>query len=186
MTSEYERMKGLLEGLGLSFKENGITNAEIYAYAKGVETVKNRLKNAYDSVFINTKGNYNMQGYVDLLDIDTERYGDELIKQQIIERLSMPFCDYRADDFKRAFSRVGSGKCTVSNKQTVFSGVKQKDLHRLGLFIKSYILMCTDALFDGDGMNFDSWDEWSQTFDTYDNFGLPCSVLETLRSDIIE
>ena len=76
----------------MGFKENGITNAEIYAYAMGIETVKNRLKNAYDSVFINTKGNYNMQGYIDLLDIDTERYGDELIKQQIIERLSMPFC----------------------------------------------------------------------------------------------
>lgn len=44
MTSEYERMKALLEGLGLSFKENGITNAEIYAYAMGIETVKNRLK----------------------------------------------------------------------------------------------------------------------------------------------
>ena len=51
MTSEYERMKGLLEGLGLSFKENGITNAEIYAYAMGIETVKNRLKNAYDCFY---------------------------------------------------------------------------------------------------------------------------------------
>lgn len=186
MTNEYERMKTLLEKLGLSFTESGITNAEIYAYSKGIQTVRDYLKSVYNAVFINLKGNYNLQNYVDLLDIDTERYGDELIKQQIIKRLSMPFCDYRADDFKKAFSRIGSGKCTVSNKQAVFSGVKQKDLHRLGLFIKSYVLMCTQALFDGDGMDFDSWDAWDKSFDALDNFGLPCSVFETLRSDIIE
>lgn len=186
MNNEFSRMKSLLENLGLGFSENGITNAEIYAYSKGLELIKSYIQASLSEIFINIEENNNFSKYAALLAINENKYSNEELRKMIIQRLSQSFGDYTKSNFDEAFSHIGSGNYAITGNTIVFSNIKESDLKELGKFIESYVFLFTDVLFDGNGMTFDAWDNWAQNFYYYDNLGLPFNIIDNLRSEFIE
>lgn len=187
MNNEYLRMKALLEDMGMSFEEGSITKAEIYAYSKGLELVKNYCTAALCAVLLEDGGDR----YAALLDIDASRFTESELKDEVIKRLSMNFGKATVSEFDDEFSLVGSGSYTIEKDDfddiiTTFIGVEAEDLAQLGKFIKGYTSLSAITYFDGHGMDFDSWDRWNQTFYSLDKMALQFNIINTLRSDMIE
>ncbi len=183
MNSCFERMKKLLEGTGISFNENGISNAEIYAYSEGLTFVFNRLRDIFNSIFINLSDDCSLDKYVEFLKIDTSGISNKDIKKLICSRLSEQFGNYTMDIFTNAFKGIGSGQYRISENGIVFSNVDKKDYEKLGRFIESYVCVCVQAGFDGEGLTFDDWDNWNKTFYEYDNLKFTFNIIDNLRSD---
>jgi hypothetical protein len=186
MNNEFERMKKLLSDAGLTFEDGGITNAEIYSYAVGLDIVRNAIQQAFDKIFINIDTNEDMSNYCELLNIDDEGKTNSELKSEIYKRLGAEYGQYTCTGFDEAFSKVGSGEYEISDDGIVFKNVDSKDLKRLGNFVAGYIFPFVKASCDGEGLTFDSWDEWSQSFYRYDNMNLTFDIIDTLRSDLIE
>lgn len=182
----FERMKALLSDLGLSFQESGITNAEIYAYSEGLELVRSSIIDTFNRIFINFDNNDNVLMYTQMLNITADGYSAEELKSIIFKRLGQAYGDYTQSGFDEAFDAVGSGSYEISGGVITFSNVNAADLKRLGGFIKGYVFICTKAVCDGSGLDFDTWDSWGQSFYDYDNLGLTFDIIDTLRSDMIE
>lgn len=186
MNSAFDRMKSLLSDSGLAFEENGITNAEIYSYAAGLEFVRQSLLDILCRIFISLDNNDNVSMYTDLLDIDSAGYTTEELKKMIYKRLAQKYGDYTRVGFNEAFAAVGSGEYEISGGVITFSNVDLQDMKRLAEFIKGYVFVYTKAVCDGSGLDFDQWDSWGRSFHEYDSIGLTFDIIDTLRSDIIE
>lgn len=188
MNDEYGRMRSLLERLNISFTENGYSNAEVYAYSKGIELVKNQNENTMSEIFINLDSAQKFERYASLLNIDASRFTDEELKAKIIKRLSMNFGDYTKTDFDAAFEAVGSGSFIYDDEleQYVFSDVDIDDFSELAKFIEGYFFMLVPITYDGTGMSWDSWESWGKSFNYYDKLHLPLNIIDNLRSDMLE
>lgn len=190
MNSIFLRMKKLLEESGISFTEGGISNAETYAYASGLHYVTNYLRTAFYGLFL--ENNSEAKSYAFLLNIDPERYTDEGLVNEIKRRLAMPFGEGTVEEFEDAFAAVGSGTYSLfadpddGFATIVFSGVSAGDLPQLGKFIEAYTCNSNRILYDGDGMDFDAWDNWGQCWHKLDRMALPFNIIDRLRSDMIE
>lgn len=183
MNSCFDRMKGLLEQVGISFTEGGISNAEIYAYADGISFVCNKLRDIYNSVFINLSDDCSLDKYIEFLNIYTSDMNNDDIKKAIYSRLSEQFGNYTMDIFSNAFKSVGSGQYQITSDGIVFSNVDEKDYEKLGRFIESYVCGYVQVSFDGEGLTFDDWDNWNKTFYEYDNLKFTFDIIDNLRSD---
>ena len=190
MNEAYQRMKALLEKTGMRFTPGGITNAEISAYAQGIELVKNAFEAAEGAVFILTFGKPDYNYFASLLCLDSSRYTEQELQNEIIYRLSHSFGDYTADCFVNDFNKIGSGSYEHMSidygegvepdcKDIVFSDVDRNDLAELGKFIKAY-QNGDNSFYDGTGLTFDEWHDWGLTFNEYDALGLPFNILDHL------
>ena len=190
MSNEYNRMKSLLENVGLSFTETGITNGEITAYAAGLALVRQELENAEKAVFILQNGSTELSRYASLLNLDESRYTVPQLKAAIVDRLSHGFGEYIAEDFVNAFETIGSGEYEFESidygsgvdpdiKDIAFRNFDFEDLRELGKFIKAF-LHTSNTYYDGTGLTFDEWDAYGCTFNYYDSLCLPFNIIDHL------
>lgn len=183
----YSRMKSLLENSGLNFSENGITNAEITAYSKGIDMVYKKLIETYYSIFFNLDESNHVDKYIDLLNLSTENLTLSEIKQQIKDRLGERFGQYTIDDFNRELKKVGPGTYYWNEDWgLVFLDFLIGDLERLGRFVMRYTLLHANLGYRGNGLTFEQWDKYAQTFYKYDSINLPFDILDSLGSEMIE
>ena len=184
MNNSFLRMKSLLENAGISFTEEGISNAEIYAYSVGIEQVRQSLNGALSGVLANSTAG--AEKYALLLNIDKSRYTAEELVEAIIKRLAQPFCKADVAEFDDAFDEVGSGSYELETDPNdglpaiVFADVELSDLPQLARFIESYTLASMHARYDGNGMDFDGWDAWNQCFYQLDKMALPFDIIDNL------
>ncbi len=180
MNNEYSRMRQLLEPLGLSFEEGSVTGAEIYAYSKGAELVKNSFYSAYGFVFYNMAESGDIRRYAEMLSVDTEHFEGEALEKAVKNRFSHRYADYTAEDLREAFNSVGSGDYLIVNNELLFSFVDEEDLAQLGKFIEAFVHFTYPFRYDGEGMTFDEWDAWAKSFAEYDKLNLPFDILDYL------
>lgn len=181
MNNSFERMKKLLADTGISFAEGGYSNAEIYAYASALGLVRDYFDNILSAVFINFDNSADVYEYARLLNLRTGDFTPEQLKQCIYSRLGMPFGAYTISNFQKAFDSIGSGQYEITKSKVIFSGVAEKDLHRLGDFIESYMFACRNFSYDGEGLTFDVRDACNLNFHDCDNLNLPFDIIDTLR-----
>lgn len=181
MNDCFERMKKLLSDTGISFAECGYSNAEIFAYACGVEYVRAYLDDILKTVFINLDDSADMYEYISLLHLRKNDFTPEQLRQRIYGRLGMPFGGYTVSGFQNAFGEIGSGQYKITKQKVVFSGVNKEDLHRLGDFIESHMFVCKDFSYDGNGLTFDERDACNMNFHDCDGLNLPFDIIDTLR-----
>ena len=190
MNEIFERMKALLKKTGIVFNEGGISNAEIYAYAYAIKAVRDDISAAVDELFL--ENGANAHKYAKLLNIDESRYTQSELEEEIKSRFAMNFATATVEDFDAAFDAVGSGSYSLSLSEDdnvpeiIFSGVRGEDMPQLAKFIEAYTYTRERTFFDGDGMTFDDWDDWDQSFYMLDKMSLPFNIIDSLRSDIIE
>ena len=190
MNSIYLRLRALLEQVGIEFSEHGISNAEIHAYASAIEMVRQRMQNVLRDLFIEEGAQ--LEKYASLLNLDVSRYSQEVLVLEIIYRLSMDYGSFLTSDFEAAFDDVGSGHIMLSIDapdmvpSARFSDVDADDLEQLGKFIEGFICFSQNVSHSGSGIDFESWDIWNQSFFRLDKLGLPFSIIDKLRSDLIE
>ena len=190
MNSIYQRLEALLKDVGIAFNENGISKAEVLAYAAGIEYVRDTVQRALDDVFM--ENDSTAKKYAALLNIDPNRYTLAELKSEIRERLAMNFAHGTVAEHDAAFAAVGSGSFELfldpddEFPTIIFSDVEIEDLPQLAKFIEAYTCLSERTYFDGSGMTFDDWDAWNQTFYTLDKMALPFNILDYLRSDMIE
>lgn len=181
MNNMYERMKKLLSDAGISFEEGGYSNSEILAYASAVDYVKKYFDKILKKVFINIDDTDDMYEYLQMLNLRKSDYTTQELKNCIYSRLGMPFGDYTVSNFNKAFDSIGSGNYEITKSKIIFSDVDEKDLHKLGDFIESYIYLCKDFSYDGTGFTFDERDACNMTFYDCDKMNLPFDIIDTLR-----
>ena len=188
MNEIYIRMKTLLEGAGLSFDEGGISCAELKAYAKGLQYVKDCIDSAENALLLNGSEIRRFINYADMLRIDSSRFSAQTLKDEIKRRLSLPFAYSSYTQADAQFSPVLSGEYALTQNTCVVIGVRLGDLKEAGKFLAAYSPFCAERLYSGEGslLTFDMWDSIGYTFNGYDSLHLPCEFLESLRSDIFE
>ena len=188
MNKAFERMKKLLEGIGLSFNEGGISFAELYAYARGLELIDEGLNKAESIIFMDTDDREELARYSDMLKIDRERFTAEELKEEIERRLSSPFSECSTSQAQRDFSRVGSGNISFTRDYAVLEGVKLEDLYEALKYLRAYTPYFSDWKYSGNGerLNFDMRDSVGLSFNDFDRYGFKFSFLDSLRSDIFE
>ena len=190
MNSIYQRLETLLKNTGIAFNQNGISKAEVLAYSAGIAFVWDIIKKALDDVFMENEST--AKKYAVLLNIDPNRYTIVELKDEIKRRLAMDFAHGTVTEHDAAFDAVGSGSYDLfldpedEFPTIVFSDVDIEDLPQLAKFIEAYTCISERTFYDGNGMTFDDWDAWNQTFYTLDKMALPFNILDYLRSDMIE
>ena len=183
-------MKALLENTGLTFSPDGITMAEIYAYASAIEYVRQYVSSIVSEVFADEYSTG--EKYAKLLNLDLDRYTESELKDEIRRRLSMTYGSSTVEEFEDAFSQVGSGAYNLrldffnTIPAITFREVNKEDLPQLGRFIEGYIMISNFADFNGNGISWSSWDAWEQSFYRLDTMNLPFLIIDYLRSDLIE
>lgn len=184
MSNSFERMKKLL-GDYTDFSEHGISTGEIYAYSKAIELVYSLLSFAERSVYI--AGEESELYYIcDLLRLNTSLYSRSELINMIKERLSHSFAAYTFEDILDAFDSIGSGSLEIGSDSLTVSGVSSDKLGEAGKFLFAYKPFSLGANAGGNGLTFDEWDSFNESFGTYDSFLLPFDFIDTLRSEDIE
>lgn len=181
MHAEFERIKSLLEGIGIRFTEDGLSNAEIYAYSSALEALRKKIYAGLCEVFFTLNNASSLEKYTELLNIDASRLTRSEIKEHIIARLSQPYGYAAGSLMQREFEEIGSGSYETEDGRIVFDGIERNDLPRLGKFLKAFGYIGLGFAYAGSGLTFDEWDEWGLTFDEYDNLSLPFGIIDTLR-----
>ena len=179
MNSKYTRMRALLEPPGITFKEGGMTNAEIYAYAAGLDAVQRVLDAAQAAVFFPLSETADLSAYAEMLRLDSARYTEEELKDEIYNRLSHTYGDYTAADILNEFQKIGSGSYSVTDK-IIFSELDAEGLAELGKFTDAFLPYGTGAEYSDEGLTFDEWDSWGLTFGKYDSLRLAFDILDRL------
>lgn len=187
MNNPFDRMKKLLEDVGIKLENGGISSGEISAYSKGIELVISQAKMIIELVNIVSSKSNQLKRYTSLLHIDESRFEDvNQLKAEIIKRYSQCFGDNEIDAVNEGFESVGSGTYSIDNGVVTFYNVMLDDLYELGKFINGYLPAFATVSFDGTGLTFDEWDSIAFTFSKYDGWCLPFSIIDNLRSDMIE
>lgn len=184
MNEMYQRMKQLLSDAGIRFEPTGYSASEIYAYASAMQYVKDYFDKILKTIFINLDDDADMYEYIQLLNLRRSDFLPEALKERIYGRLGMQYGDYTFSNFQKAFEDIGSGKYKITKSAIIFSDVHQKDLHKLGDFIESYIFLCKNFAYDGTGLTFDERDSYNMNFHDCDKLNLPFDIIDTLRSDM--
>ena len=183
-------MKALFETAGLDVSEGGFTEAEVYAYSKGVEIVSAKLDAAAKAIFITRTDEPDLKRYAELLALETVRYTPQKLKEEIIFRMAHSYADYTFTDCLRAEGALRSGEYERDSYDTgygvyyffdelVFSNFEPRDLKEVGKFIKAYVHFATETVYSGEGMTFDEWEAFDNTFAEYDALCLPFSMIDS-------
>lgn len=190
MNSIFLRLKALLEPLGIKFESGGISQAEILGYSAGANLVRGYIDGAIGEAFAENESG--AKRFAALLNIDFSRYTASELVAEIQRRLGMNFACSTVSEMEDAFDAVGSGTYEYYNDggellPTIkFHDVEAEDLTELGKFIESYVCLSARTRFDGNGLDFDGWDAWGQSFYKLDKMNLPFRIFDELRSDMIE
>ncbi len=181
--SVYERLKALIQDLGFNFTDGGITKAEIMAYTAGIELVNNILDKSIKSLMLDSDDRKGLAHYCKMLSVNDENYNLQELKKHIRTRLGERYSFSTAEEFKNAFSELGSGSYEISNGKIIISGIGLGGIEKIGEFIKGYVPFCTNVLYTGSGMTFDEWDKVSKCWDEYDSMSLPFNIIDKLGGD---
>ncbi len=188
MNDEFLRMKALLEEAGLSFESGGLSNAELWAYAAGLETAAGLIDYTESVMMMLSEDKNDLARYADLLKIDRERYTADELKAEITRRLSLPFGQSSYTLAEQEFARVKSGEYALTAEQCVVFGAYAGDLREAALFLKAYSPFCAQQRYggDGDAMTFDLWDSLGYSFNRLDSLEITFDFSDSIRSDIFE
>ena len=182
MSREYERMKSLLRRAGLSVNDNGISDAEVYAYARGLETVCEKLSEAEEIISTDA----GLSRYASYLGIDAAKYGGNELKELIIRRASYKLAELTGGDFDAEFALTGAASLEIGENGITVKGINPARMYELSVFLNGFVPAGVKLSSDGGGMDFDAWDATGYTFNQYDALALPFDILDTLRSDMFE
>ncbi len=188
MNNSFDRMKKLLEGIGLSFNEGGISCAELYAYARGLALIDESIARTESIVFMSGEDKETLARYADMLGIDRERFTAEELKAEIEERLSAGFSECSVSQAQRAFSLIGSGSISFSADEACLNGVKLEDLYEASKYLHAFTPYFTNWIYSGEGerLTFDMRESLSLSFNDFDRYSFTFTFLDSLRSDIFE
>ncbi len=188
MNNAFERMKSLLEKTGLSFNEGGISCAELYAYSRGLELIKNSLDLTESIVFMNCDDTELLARYADMLKIDRERFTLSELKAEIAKRLSAKYAQCSLSQADEAFSLVASGSYLFSTYEVELEGVRLEDLYEASKFLHAYTPYFSNWKYAGTGerLTFDMRESLGYRFNDFDKFKLKFDFLDSIRSDIFE
>ena len=175
-------MKRLLEDSGIRLSEGGFSDAEIAAYASGLEIAGQQLSGAETAVLFEEDGEQLPYAYAALLQLDSSRYTREALTEEIKKRMRGGFGILRREELNEGFARVGSGSYSVNGSTVIFEQVNTADLKELGRFIEGYLPVFACPRCSGSGMTFDAWDGTRLCFWDHDGNGLPFSVIDTLET----
>ncbi len=186
----FERMKALMQETGADCGTGTLNQVELRGYAAGIGLVRRTLAALLEEALLQSEagGRY----YASLLHLDGSRYTLEELTSQVTARLAAAFAACTVEEWQAAFDAVGSGGYAFDTdpvtgaRRIVFSNVAMEDLAELAKFIDAYTSPCFQVIYDGGGMTFAQWDAWARYFHTLDSLALPISILENLRSDMIE
>ena len=181
-------MKALLEKSGLSFDTGGISNAELCAYSKGLELLRDYIGEVENSIIISEADTDYLIRYADMLNIDMSRFGFEELVEELVRRFSLRFASSSYGEADALYLNVGSGEYAFTYSNSVIIGAALGDLKEAGKFLASYAPCCTQKLYSGEGelLTFDMRDGIGYTFNSYDALKLPFEFQDSLRSDIFE
>lgn len=176
----YERLKALIQDLGFTFAEGGITKAEIKAYSAGIELVRSILDKSINSLMLDSDDKTSFAHYCKMLSVNDESRNLQELKKHIRTRMGERYSFSTADELQTAFAELGSGSYEISNGAITISGVELEGIEKIGEFIKGYVPFCTTIFYEGSGMTFDEWDAVSKCWDEYDRLSLPFNVIDKL------
>ncbi len=180
MSSEYTRMRTLLEHIGLRFEEHGITDAEIYAYAEGLSLLGSRLEEIGESIFPVS----DFSRYIDLLQLNTALIPQENIPSAVTGRLSQGFAATTVSGQRSDYRLISRGNYAAQSNQMLYivdPTYSFEEMKELGRFLLAYLPAGMTARCSDDGMPFEAWDALDKCFYELDSLQLPFSITDTLR-----
>lgn len=186
MTDIYSRLKRLIEGIGFSLNDGGISKAEIMAYALGLELVKGYFDSMLNGIFLKNEEDSYVQRYCKMLTLNPGKYEADELKKHIIERLGERFSFFTADEFEKAFRSLGAGSYYVRNGEIVFMNMNIEAISRVNNFIEGYVPFCVTIQYSNRGQKFDQWDALGKTWDFYDSLQLRFDIIDSVGGEEFE
>lgn len=181
MNEIYHRICKLFNLAGINITDGSPDDGEAYAYAAGLQLIKQVLDRAVAKAGIDGSDGLDLRYYAALLGLDPSRYTKEALMAAVIARLSHSYADYTAPQVVEAFAAVGSGSMHLYNHLLTFADVHPEDLPELGKFLASFLYCGTQVAYDGDGMTFDEWEAGDYSFTEYEQLQLPFTILDNYR-----
>lgn len=186
LTDIYLRLRNLVENIGFSFDEGGITNAEIMAYSSGLSLIMEHFNSLLGGILLTQWDNDITAKYCKMLSVYPDKYEEDELKQHILDRLSERFAIYTGDEFRKAFSNLGSGSRTIADGEITFKNMALETLAKLEEFIEGYIPFSVTVNYSGPGLRFKQWDEIGKCWREYDRLKLRFDVIDRLGGEEFE
>lgn len=187
MNSEiYNRLLNLFKTLGFSPLDKSVENAELKGYAAGIAFAEKIMNDTYNNMFVDTADDVGLSMYLGLIN-KTKKTTTEETRKTIIDAISDTNGVISISDFQNAILSLGTackyncsnGVLTISNADTI----DRDYFDKLGYFIKNYAPTHLQIKFDGNGLTFEMFDKLYLRWRKLDGYGLPFSVIDTLKSN---
>ncbi len=180
----YERIRTLLEGIGINFTDNGISNAEISAYASGLGLIAEKFEALFSELFVHSAEDFGLERLEMLLNLEKSDLTVDERRKRITKRLSESFGEFTFEEFKKEFARLGS-EVTYNAYQGTLTvwGIGSENfrlLEILGDIIEKTIPPFIKVVLSGYGMDFDCWDANGLCFNEYDLLNCSFDILESI------
>jgi len=180
----YSRLEALMKSLGFSVNSGGITKAEIKAYAAGISLACDFMDNLLKNLFADTADFKGLAMFLNLIN-ESSQETEEQARKLIYTAFSEKGGGFRLSDFEKALSETGSNAAySVNGSFLVLSFAESAGrdfMERLGGFIKYNAPAGSVLMLDGNGLTFSGRDSLELCWYVLDGFGLPFSVIDTLK-----
>lgn len=184
ITDTLIQIKGILSPLGIYSTDSGTTlNAELCAYARGINLVKAQIQKLLEEGFVQTAGDFGLELREDMLAISPKQTL-ELRREEILEKLSTVRGQWSLPKVKSKIEQTGfDGNIfedfeeqriiiefaspqteTLENLSTVFKTIKP--VMPAHLEVRSNIVPISWGLFDTQNRNFAHFDKLALSFDS--------------------
>lgn len=181
----YARLKKLYFTLGIDVKDKDENDAEIYCYSMVIDKIKNEIGVALDKLFCVSVDSMDM--YIEMLNINSENKSYDILLNEIIERLSMNFGEFKKSLYDKSLIQANNVEYRIVNNSIIFNSIKREDLPKLHIFIEAWRAFFNSYNYDNKnngGQSFDEWDSWQESWAYYDGLKLCWNFLETYKENV--
>lgn len=182
MTDILKRITQLAEILSIDITPCGKELAELKGYAAGIEMIFADMAALEEQVFPLTATGNALSLICNQFNIDSN-LADEDKYQLINNGFKYVFGDYvkgaMTDEFKKY-----DIECSGSDGNIILSTSSFKNsrvIENMGRIFRNYLLPSSEVILDGNGIDFDFWDNTPYLFDDYDRLDIPFYILDKLK-----
>lgn len=182
MNNTRQRLINLYNELGIK-TDSGISRAELEAYVGAMTLVRDYIDECFGRIFIPIDTNQDLREYKDL--IGDYVVFDGLKPYEIIGyRLKNQWGSFKLAEFQTVMKAVNNLLTfAVTTKRIYFFNLKNNDFRKFGDFIKGYVPAGFTVIASQEQSDFDSWDEFVNSWYEFEALELEFNVLDSLGVD---
>lgn len=179
----FSRLCALMEKLGFSAEDKGITRGEMAGYAEGISFADEMLSQTLNEIFISTMSGFGIERLCDLLNIERKE-ADEETKQAILKKAAQGSHQISVSEYNEAMAQMDFYSETQTDDGIAYkiSPVTKENLAALGEFIENYFPVYRKAVYDGNGADWDFLESLKFYWYEIDASGFSFDIFESIEA----